>query len=92
VAEIEGFRQALAMADLEKPSKRSTATRGSYELREYDQLKTDELELLHIKRLDGIGPFVSKIRIAKGASQTELARRLGVSNAGHRNPGWSRGS
>ena len=27
----------------------------------------------------GIAPFVAKVRIAKGASQTELARRLGVS-------------
>ncbi len=49
------------------------------ELREYDQLKTGELELPHIDRLDEIAPFIAKIRIAKGVSQTELARRLGIS-------------
>jgi HTH-type transcriptional regulator/antitoxin HigA len=32
-----------------------------------------------MERLDEIAPFISKIRIAKGVSQTELARRLGVS-------------
>ena len=71
----------------EKPGRRSAAIRGSYEgmirqledeLREYDQLKSGELKLPHIKRLDAITPFIAKIRIAKGVSQTELARRLGV--------------
>jgi HTH-type transcriptional regulator/antitoxin HigA len=88
VAQIEGFRQALAKAEQEKPGKRSAAIRGSYqsmirqleaELREYDQLKNGELALPHMERLDEIAPFVAKIRIAKGVSQTELARRLGVS-------------
>jgi transcriptional regulator with XRE-family HTH domain len=45
---------------------------------EYDQLKSGELKLPHIERLDEITPFIAKIRIAKGVSQTELARRLGV--------------
>ena len=49
------------------------------ELREYDQLKSGELGLPHVERLDQIAPFIVKIRIAKGVSQTELARRLGVS-------------
>jgi HTH-type transcriptional regulator/antitoxin HigA len=88
VAQIEGFRKALANAELEKPGKRSAAIRDSYEsmirqledeLREYDQLKTGELELPHIDRLNEIAPFIAKIRIAKGVSQTELARRLGIS-------------
>jgi HTH-type transcriptional regulator/antitoxin HigA len=88
VAQIEGFQQALAKAAREKPGKRSAAIRGSYagmirqledELREYDQLKTGELELPHIDRLDEIAPFIARIRIAKGVSQTELARRLGIS-------------
>jgi HTH-type transcriptional regulator/antitoxin HigA len=88
VAQIEGFQQALAKTEQEKPGKRSAAIRGSYEsmirqledeLREYDQLKTGELELPHIDRLDEIAPFIAKIRIAKGVSQTELARRLGIS-------------
>jgi HTH-type transcriptional regulator/antitoxin HigA len=49
------------------------------ELHEYDQLRAGELALPHIERLDQIAPFVVKIRISKGVSQTELARRLGVS-------------
>ena len=52
LAQIEGFRQALAKVEQEKPGKRSAAIRGSYEgmirqledeLREYDQLKSGEL-------------------------------------------------
>ncbi len=49
------------------------------ELREYDRLKSGQLSLPRMERLDEIAPFISKIRIAKGVSQTELARRLGVS-------------
>jgi HTH-type transcriptional regulator/antitoxin HigA len=88
VAQIEGFRQALAKVDQERPGKRSASIRGSYEgmirqledeLQEYDQLKSGELKLPRIERLDEIAPFVVKIRIAKGVSQTELAQRLGVS-------------
>src|SRR5450432_1520743 len=88
VAQIEGFRHALTKVAEEKPGKRSAAIRASYEsmirqledeLREYDQLKSGELALPHVERLDQIAPFIAKIRIAKGVSQTELARRLGVS-------------
>ena len=88
LTQIDGFRRALAKAEQEKPGKRSAAIRGSYEsmirqledeLREYDRLKGGELVLPHIERLDDIAPFITKIRIAKGVSQTELARRLGVS-------------
>jgi|ERR1700691_5701388 HTH-type transcriptional regulator/antitoxin HigA len=62
--------------------------RGSYEgmirqledeLREYDELKSGDLTFPNVERLDQIAPFVAKMRIAKGVSQTELARRLGVS-------------
>jgi HTH-type transcriptional regulator/antitoxin HigA len=49
------------------------------EVREYDQVKSGELTLPHVERLDEIAPFIVKIRVAKGVSQTELARRLGVS-------------
>ena len=49
------------------------------ELREYDQLKSGELKLPRIERLEEIAPFIVKLRIAKGISQTELASRLGVS-------------
>jgi HTH-type transcriptional regulator / antitoxin HigA len=88
VAQIEGFRRALANVEREKPGKRVTAIRGSYEgmirqledeLREYDQLKSGELKLPRIERLEEIAPFIVKLRIAKGISQTELASRLGVS-------------
>ena len=88
LAQIEGFRRALAKAEQEKPGKRSVAIRGSYEgmirqledeLHEYDQVKSGELTLPHVERLDQIAPFIAKVRIAKGVSQTELARRLGVS-------------
>jgi HTH-type transcriptional regulator / antitoxin HigA len=88
VAQIEGFRRALTKAAVEKPAKRAAAIRGSYEgmirqledeLREYDELKSGELKLSKIDRLEEIAPFVVKLRIAKGISQTELARRLGLS-------------
>src|SRR3954469_10218969 len=87
-AQLEGFRQALIKVDREMTGKRAGAVRGSYEgmirqledeLREYDEIKSGELTLPHVERLDQIAPFVAKMRIAKGVSQTELARRLGVS-------------
>ena len=87
-AQIEGFRQALTKVDREMTGKRATAVRSSYEgmmrqledeLREYDELKSGDLTLPNFGRLDQIAPFVTKIRIAKGVSQTELGRRLGVS-------------
>jgi HTH-type transcriptional regulator/antitoxin HigA len=86
--QIEGFRQALAKVGDGRPDKRSAAIRGSYEsmirqledeLGEYDRLKSGEVTLPHVDRLDQIAPFITRIRIAKGVSQTELARRLGVS-------------
>ena len=86
--QIAGFRQALAKVAQDKPGKRSAAIRASYEgmirqledeLLEYDRLKSGALALPQMERLDRIAPFISRIRIAKGVSQTELARRLGVS-------------
>lgn len=88
VAQIEGFRRALAKVAEEKVRKRSDAIRSSYEgmirqleeeLREYDQLKSGDLKVPRIDRLDEIAPFIVKLRIAKGVSQTGLANRLGVS-------------
>jgi HTH-type transcriptional regulator/antitoxin HigA len=87
VAQIAGFRDALAKLESGKPGKRTVAIRGSYEsmirqledeLYEYDQLKAGELAVPPLQRLDEIAPFIVKLRIAKGVSQTELARRLGV--------------
>src|SRR5579872_3626689 len=87
-AQIGGFRLALNKVDREMTGKRADAVRGSYEgvirqledeLREYDALKSGELTLPNVERLDQIAPFIAKMRIAKGISQTELAKRLGVS-------------
>jgi HTH-type transcriptional regulator/antitoxin HigA len=87
-AQIAGFREALAKVDSEMTGKRAATVRGSYEgmirqleeeLREYDELRSGELTLPNIERLDQIAPFVAKMRIARRVSQTELARRLGVS-------------
>src|ERR1700691_2909181 len=86
-AQIEGYQKALAKVAYEKSDKRSAAIGGSYEsmirllegeLREYDKLKAGEVALPHVERLDQIAPFITRIRIAKGVSQTELAKRLGV--------------
>src|SRR6266849_3174742 len=85
--QIEGGKQALAKLTRERPGKRFAASRGSYEgmirqledeLHEYDQLKSGKVNLPHLERLEEIAPFIAKIRIAKGVSQTELAERLGV--------------
>ena len=88
IAQIEGFHRALAQAETESTGKRAVAIRSSYEgmvrqledeVREYDQLKSGEFMLPALGRLDQIAPFIVKLRIAKGVSQTELAARLGVS-------------
>ncbi len=87
-AQIEGFRKALAQTEQQMSGKRSAAVRASYEtmikqledeVREYDQLKSGKFTLTPVQRLDQIAPSIVKMRIAKGVSQTELARRLGVS-------------
>lgn len=86
--QIEGFRRALAQAKQGAAGKRAAAIRGSYEgmirqledeVREYDQLKSGEFALPDLERLDQIAPYIVKLRVAKGVSQTELASRLGVS-------------
>src|SRR3974390_743649 len=87
VAQIDGFRRALAETS-RNPRRRSAAVKGSYEgvirqleeeLREYDQLKSGELKLPRLERLDQIAPLVARVRIAKGLSQTEFERRAGGS-------------
>lgn len=86
--QIDGFRKALAATEKELSGKRAAVVRASYEsmirqldeeVREYDRLKSGKLSLAPVERLDQIAPFIVKIRIAKGVSQTELAERLGVS-------------
>ena len=75
---IEGLRQALAKAERDMAGKRAVAIRESYEgmIR---QLEDDMRDLPNVERLDQIAPFVAKIRIARGMSQMDLARRLRVS-------------
>ena len=67
--------------------KRAIAARGRYEgmirqledeLREYDELKSGDLPLPNVERLDQIEPFVAKMRILRGVSQLELARGAGL--------------
>jgi hypothetical protein len=81
LAQIEGFRQALAKVEKETISKASASIRQSYasmirqlqdELCEYDKLKSGALDLPHVNRLDQIAPFIAKIRIA---SRPEGSRR-----------------
>lgn len=48
------------------------------ELREYDALTSGDLSLPNVERLDHIAPFVVKMRIAEGVSQTKLAPGPGV--------------
>lgn len=88
LVQIEGFQKALAQAEKQTSGKRATAVRASYEsmirqledeIHEYDQLKAGEFKPPRVDRLDQIAPSIVKLRIAKGVSQTELARRLGVS-------------
>ena len=82
--QIEGFQRAKTAED-QTSGKRAAAIRGSYEgmirqlqdeVREYDQLKSGEFGLPSVDR---IAEFIVKLRIAKGVTQTELSKRLGVS-------------
>jgi DNA-binding Xre family transcriptional regulator len=88
LVQIEGFRKALTQAERAMSGKRAATVRASYEsmirqledeVREYDQLKAAEFTLPPVQRLDQIAPSIVKMRVAKGISQTELARRVGVS-------------
>ena len=88
LAQIDGFRQALAKVEQEASGKRANILAASYrtmlrdledQVREYDELKRGKLAIPKVERLDEVAPFITRIRIAKGISQTELGRRLGVS-------------
>jgi HTH-type transcriptional regulator/antitoxin HigA len=88
LAQIDGFRRALPEVPAQGNVKRTDGLRGSYEsmirqleveVREYDQLKSGRFTMPALDRLDQIAPYIVKLRIAKGVSQTELAARLGVS-------------
>jgi ribosome-binding protein aMBF1 (putative translation factor) len=88
LAQVAFFRAALDKVDGKKPSRRnadlvrkceSMLRDREAEIRDYDKLRNGELDLPKLKRLNEIGPLILRIRIARGVSQTELARRLGVS-------------
>lgn len=88
VTQIDGFRQALAKVEEQTSGKRANILAANYrmmlrdledQVREYDELKHGRLTIPKVKRLDEVAPFITRIRIAKGVSQTELGRRLGVS-------------
>ncbi|MBL8241767.1 MAG: helix-turn-helix transcriptional regulator [Bryobacterales bacterium] len=86
--QIDGFRQAQAKFAETAKGKRAKALNDSYasmiedlesQIQEYDQLKSGLYKLPVIERLDQVAPFIVRLRIAKGVSQTALAKRLGVS-------------
>ena len=87
VTQIAGFKRALAQHGT-ADGKRTSAICGSYdgmirqlegEIEDYDRLTSGSVMIPPLERLDQIAPFVVRLRIAKGISQTELANRLGVS-------------
>jgi HTH-type transcriptional regulator/antitoxin HigA len=87
-AQVQFLQAAVAKIARARSSRRADTTAAKVELmlcaredqiREYDALKRGELKLPKIERLDQVAALVARIRIARGVSQTELARRLGVS-------------
>jgi ribosome-binding protein aMBF1 (putative translation factor) len=88
VAQVTFFRAALDKVRGRKPTRRnaevvakceSVLRDREAEISDYDALKRGELNLPKLRRLDDVAAFIPRIRIARGVSQTELARRLGVS-------------
>ena len=81
-AQVEFLRAGIAKVAKEKPvvvRMREMLRRREAQIHEYDALKRGELKLPKLERLDQIAAAIPRIRIARGVSQTELARRLGVS-------------
>ena len=80
VAQIQGFRQAMAKVKAEMSGKRAAAVTQSYasmirqledELHEYDDLKRGELTLPNVDRLDQIAPSSPEFESPK-----EFRRRI----------------
>jgi ribosome-binding protein aMBF1 (putative translation factor) len=87
-AQVAFFRAALAKVSEKRQKRRDADVVAKCEsmlheresqIRDYDDLKKGKLNLPKLKRVDDIVAFLPRIRIARGMSQTELARRLGVS-------------
>ena len=81
-AQVDFLRAGIAKVAGEKPvaaRMREMLRERESEIRDYDALKRGELKLPKVERLDQVAALIPRIRIARGVSQTELARRLGVS-------------
>jgi ribosome-binding protein aMBF1 (putative translation factor) len=81
-AQVDFLRAGIAKVSGEKPvaaRMRELLRDREAEINDYDALKRGELKLAKIERLDQVAAVIPRIRIARGVSQTELARRLGVS-------------
>jgi HTH-type transcriptional regulator/antitoxin HigA len=87
-AQVEFLQAAVAKIAQGKSNRRADSMAAKVEqvmcaredqIREYDALKRGELKLPKLERLDQVPPLIARIRIARGVSQTELARRVGVS-------------
>jgi len=88
VAQVEFLQAAVAKLARGRPSRRhdemaarleQMMSEREDEIRDYEALKRGELKLPKAERLDQVAPLIPRIRIARGMTQTELARRLGVS-------------
>ena len=87
-AQVDFLRAAIEKAGREKPTRRNAdfiercqamVRQREAEIGDYDALKRGDLRVPKVNRVDELATFISRIRIANGVSQTELARRLGVS-------------
>jgi DNA-binding XRE family transcriptional regulator len=88
LAQVAFFRAALDKVGGKNPSRRnaefvrkceSMLRDREAEIRDYDSLKNGELNIPKLTGLEEIGALIPRIRIARSVSQTELARRIGVS-------------
>ena len=87
-AQVEFLQTGVAKIAGGKSGRRADSTAAKIEqvlcaredqIREYDALKRGEFKLPKIDSLDQLPPLIARIRIARGVSQTELTRRIGVS-------------
>ena len=87
-AQVKFFEAAVKKVQASKPTHRNADVvakcqemlrEREAEIHDYDSLKRGELNLPVLNRLDEIAALIPRIRIARGISQTELARHLGIS-------------
>ena len=75
VREVHGAERA----DLFAKANRHHIAELREQIRLYDELKEKGLGPLHPKHPSEVGPYLVKARVVSGLSQTELAKKLGVS-------------